>query len=52
MDDREASFDDTVEQRELAPGVVLFKEYKKNIINEKDFIGVFIWSVTRILNLL
>ena len=39
------SFDDTVEQRELAPGVILYKEYKKADYNNKEVVGLFIWRV-------
>ena len=42
---KEMSFDDTVEQRELAPGVILYKEYKKADYNNKDVVGLFIWRV-------
>jgi len=42
---KEMSFDDTVEQRELAPGVILYKEYKKADYNTKDVVGIFIWRV-------
>ena len=33
-----------IEKRELAPGVILYKEYK-NIENNPDIIGIFIWKV-------
>ena len=40
----EMAFDDQVEHRELAPGVILYKEYKK-MVDHKDIVGVFIWKV-------
>jgi len=46
---KEMSFDDTVEQRELAPGVILYKEYKKADFNNKDVVGLFIWRVIKIV---
>lgn len=36
--------EDQVEHRELAPGVVLYKEYKRYADN-KDYVGMFIWKV-------
>lgn len=33
-----------IEKRELAPGVILYKEYK-NVENNPDIIGIFIWKV-------
>lgn len=38
-------FEEQVEHRELAPGVVLYKEYKK-VIDHKDIVGIFIWKVS------
>ena len=49
MDKNEMSFDDQVEHRELAPGVILYKEYRKKT-DDKDVLGIFIWKVN--LNLL
>lgn len=43
-DKNEIAMEDQVESRELAPGVVLYKEYKK-ITNHKDIVGLFIWKV-------
>lgn len=42
------AFDDQVEHRELAPGVVLYKEYRK-VIDNKDIVGIFIWKVIEYL---
>jgi hypothetical protein len=36
--------EEQVEHRELAPGVVLYKEYKK-VADHKDVVGIFIWRV-------
>lgn len=44
MDDKnDMSIEEGTESRELAPGVVLHKEYKK--LNQKGAIGLFIWKV-------
>jgi hypothetical protein len=36
--------DEQVEHRELAPGVILYKEYRK-VTDHKDIVGIFIWKV-------
>ena len=36
--------DEQVESRELAPGVILYKEYRK-VTDHKDIVGIFIWKV-------
>ena len=36
-------FEDQIEHKELAPGVILYKEYKQ--MNEGNIVGVFIWKV-------
>lgn len=36
-------FEDQIEHKELAPGVILYKEYKQ--MNEDDIVGIFIWKV-------
>ena len=36
--------EEQVEHRELAPGVVLYKEYKK-VADHKDVVGIFIWNM-------
>jgi len=38
------NLEEQVEHRELAPGVILYKEYKKDPDN-KDSVGLFIWKV-------
>lgn len=45
MDDQknDMSIEEGTENRELAPGVILYKEYRK--MNQKDTIGLFIWKV-------
>lgn len=44
MNNENPALDDQVEHRELAPGVVLFKEYKRYMDNQ-EFVGIFIWKV-------
>ena len=44
MSSNNENIEEHVEHRELAPGVVLYKEYKK-VLNNKDIVGVFIWKV-------
>jgi hypothetical protein len=46
MDDQknDVSIEEGTETRELAPGVILYKEYKK-VNNRDDIIGIFIWKV-------
>ena len=36
-------YEDQIEHKELAPGVILYKEYKQK--NEGDIVGLFIWKV-------
>jgi hypothetical protein len=36
--------EEQVESKELAPGVILHKEYKK-VTDHKDIVGIFIWRV-------
>jgi len=38
------ALEEQIESRELAPGVILYKEYKKDPEN-KDAVGLFIWKV-------
>lgn len=38
------ALEEQIESRELAPGVILYKEYKKDPDN-KDAVGLFIWKV-------
>jgi hypothetical protein len=40
----EIGFEDQVEHRELAPGVILYKEYRK-VSDLRDIVGIFIWKV-------
>jgi hypothetical protein len=40
---KEPEAEEQTEHRELAPGVVLFKEYKKK--EDRDQVGIFIWRV-------
>lgn len=40
----DTNLDDQIENRELAPGVMLFKEYRK-VTDHKDIVGIFIWKV-------
>jgi hypothetical protein len=42
------ALEEQIESRELAPGVILYKEYKKDPDN-KDAVGLFIWKVISIL---
>ena len=42
MQDNES--DAKIEKKELAPGVILYKEYK-SVENNPDIIGIFIWKV-------
>jgi hypothetical protein len=41
---RQSNAEDQVESKELAPGVILHKEYKK-VTDHKDIVGIFIWRV-------
>jgi hypothetical protein len=41
---RENDLEDQIEKKELAPGVILYKEYKK-VSNNSDIVGIFIWKV-------
>lgn len=40
----DVNLEEQVEHRELAPGVILYKEYKKDT-ETKDAVGLFIWKV-------
>jgi hypothetical protein len=37
--------EDNNEIKELAPGVFLYKEYKKAEVDNKDIVGIIIWKV-------
>lgn len=39
----ENMYEDQIESKELAPGVILYKEYKQ--MNRDDIVGLFIWKV-------
>ena len=41
---RDNDFEDQSEKKELAPGVILYKEYKK-ASNNSDIVGIFTWKV-------
>jgi calpain-15 len=43
MDKNENLLEDQIEHKELAPGVILYKEYKQK--NEGNIVGIFIWKV-------
>lgn len=43
MEKNENLYEDQVEHKELAPGVILYKEYKQK--NEGNIVGLFIWKV-------
>jgi len=42
----DAALEEQIESRELAPGVILYKEYKKDPDNN-DTVGLFIWKVKK-----
>jgi calpain-15 len=44
MSKNDMNLEEQIEHRELAPGVILYKEYKKDHEN-KDSVGLFIWKV-------
>jgi len=44
----DVDLEEQIEHRELAPGVILYKEYKKDPEN-KDAVGLFIWKVYQFL---
>jgi hypothetical protein len=44
MNNNDAGLEEQIEHRELAPGVVLYKEYKK-VTDHSDVVGIFIWKV-------
>ena len=41
---RDNDIEEQEEKKELAPGVILYKEYQK-VSNNSDVVGIFIWKV-------
>ena len=45
MERHDESIDDIDERKELAPGVILIKEFKKQTANDSKYVGSFVFSV-------